>query len=82
MKEFLTVAALTLAAILGIAVPVLFADAAWSKHVCKQRAEMMKLDSQYRVATGCMVSVGDMYVPIGAIRIINGHLVVEQGDGN
>lgn len=80
MKDLLLVMSISLALVGAVMVPILFADTAWSKHVCTQRAGMMKLESKYTISTGCMVSVGEMYVPIDAIRIINGHLVVEQGD--
>lgn len=82
MKEFLIMFGGTMLVIALITAGAMTASNKWSAHACVKRAEMMKLDAKYSAATGCMVSVGEMYVPINAIRIINGHLVIEQGDGN
>lgn len=51
------------------------ADAA----TCRQRANMMRLQSDYGVLQGCMVNAGDRWAPIEYIRIIDDKVQIVGG---
>lgn len=62
---------------LAVILLVLFAAKSYS---CHKRADLMKLESQYGLFTGCMVRVDDRWAPLSYIRIVDGKVQI-SGDG-
>lgn len=53
----------------------------WNKATCHNRANLMQMDAQHSLMLGCMVKVGERWVPLHYVRINqNGDVSIVPGD--
>ena len=50
------------------------------KATCYSKSSAMGLDSRWGVLTGCMVKVDGRYVPLDAIRYVDGRMQVDMAE--